>query len=125
VGPRFHLPQQAAELSANEAVHFRDIGRRRRQPRAYRPHRLVGDHGVRGACLLRQRSLQLAPDDLQGRPVAPLLLGLADADNGGQAGTKGGSGLGVYERVGLAVIGAALRMTDDHGRGARVGKHLG
>ena len=37
----------------------------------------------------------------------------------------GGAGLGVDERIGLAMIGAALGMTDDDGGGAGVGKHLG
>ena len=37
----------------------------------------------------------------------------------------GGAGLGVDERVGLAVIGAALGMADDDGGGAGIGQHLG
>ena len=36
-----------------------------------------------------------------------------------------GARLGVHQRVGLAMIGAPLRMTDDDGGSARIGKHLG
>ena len=59
------------------------------------------------------------------RAGVALGLGLADADDGEEAGAPGGGGLGGDERVGLAVVGAALGVADDDRHGAGVGEHLG
>ncbi len=53
-----------------------------------------------------------------------LLLGLADADDGDQSGAPGRFGLLAHQRIGFAVVGAALGMADDDGRGAGIGQHF-
>src|SRR5262249_57718470 len=75
--------EQAAQLGADQAVHLGHIFGRRRKPSPDRPHGLIGNDGIRRPCLLRQRTLQLAPHDLEGGSLVPLLISLTDADYGG------------------------------------------
>src|SRR5262249_23026914 len=75
--------EQAAQLGADQAVHLGHIFGRRRKPSADRPHRLIGDDCICRPRLLRQRTLQLAPHDLEGGSFVPLLISLANADYGG------------------------------------------
>ena len=58
-------------------------------------------------------------------PGIALLLGFADADDGGQAGAPGRFGLLPNQRVALAVIGAPLGMADNDGAGAGIRQHFG
>jgi hypothetical protein len=53
-----------------------------------------------------------------------LLPRLADADDGDEAGSMRGFRLGAHLRVLLPMILTALRMADDHVRGAEVGEHF-
>src|SRR5690348_5718409 len=57
--------ETARELIADEAMHLLDILRLRRQPRADRPDRLIGDHEIRGRGAIRQRALELGAADIQ------------------------------------------------------------
>src|SRR4029079_19506282 len=80
---------------------------------ADRPDWLVSDHGVGGACLIRQRSLQLASHNLHRCAVLPLFCGLPNTDDGGETSPMGGARLGADECIGLAMAGAALGMGGD------------
>ena len=55
----------------------------------------------------------------------PILLGFANADDGGKPGAMRRTRLGVDESVDLPVIGPALGMTDDHRRRPAICQHLG
>ena len=79
--PRAAAPKRSAEPLADEAMHLRDIGRRRRQPGADRPDRLVGDHQVVRRRAVRQRAVELRADHVERAPGVALVLGLADADD--------------------------------------------
>ena len=54
-----------------------------------------------------------------------LLLGLADADDGGEAGAPGRFRLLPNQRVAFAMIGAPLGMADNDGAGAGIRQHFG
>ena len=58
-------------------------------------------------------------------PGIALVLGFADADDGGKAGAPGRLGLLPNQPVALAMIGAPLRMADDDGAGAGIRQHFG
>jgi hypothetical protein len=53
----------------------------------------------------------------------PLRLGLANADNGNQAGAERRLRLGAHQVIGFAVIAAPLGMADDDVAAADVGQH--
>src|SRR4029079_5529980 len=112
---RLPLPQQAAQLTANEAVQLSHVGGRWCHAGSDRPDRLVSDHGIAGAGLVRQRSLQLASHHLQGLAVLAFFSGLPNTDDGGETSAIGGARLGADECIGLAMIYAALGMADDDG----------
>src|SRR5581483_10908653 len=84
----------------------------------------VGDDGIGRAGLLGNRRRKLPPDDGQREPCAPLACGLADAHDGGEPGPVGGARLRFHVAVALGVVGAPLRVADDHSRGAGVLQHL-
>ena len=65
-------------------MHLGDVGRRRRQPGADRPDRLIGDHQIGGGRTVGQRAVELAADHVE--RLAGFALGalLADADDGRQ-----------------------------------------
>ena len=113
------VPEPLDERAAQEAVHLGDVGSRRRQAGADRPHRLVGEDGVGGVGLVGQRARELARDDGERQPGPALARRLADADDGREPRAMGGRGLGLDVGVALAVIGAALGMADDHRRWRR------
>jgi hypothetical protein len=112
-------------MAADEAVHGCDVGRRRRQPGADRPHRLVGDDQVVGVGTIRQRGLGLLVHDVEGLLAFALVLGFADADDGGEPRAPGSAGLAVHLDIGLEMVLPALGMADDDGDRAGVGEHLG
>src|SRR5207302_1557307 len=101
------------EESADKAMNLLDIIRRRREPGADRPDRLVGDHQIGRGRSLRQRSLQLPAADIERLSGIALRPGLADADDRGQARAPGGFRLLPDQGVALAVIGATLGMADN------------
>ena len=70
-------------------------------------------------------SRELLADHVEGLAGLALLPGLADADDGDQAGAMGGHGLGADVRVRLAVVLPALGMADEHVGRAGIGQHLG
>jgi hypothetical protein len=72
------------------------------------PERLVSDH-----CAGRRHALGYTPGDLlaadgQGIARKPLRPSLTDANDCQQTGSSGGIGLGRHDRIGLAVMLAAL-----------------
>ncbi len=65
------------------------------------------------------------PSNLERYAGLALAGRLADADDGGEAGSVRRFGLGAYSAVLLPMIGPALGMADDDGRSPSVGNHLG
>ena len=90
-----------------------DILRRRGQPGADRPDRLIGHHQITGRRAVRQRALELGAADIERLAGIALLAGLADADDRDEPGPPDRLGLGAHQRVALAMIGAPLGMADD------------
>ena len=121
----FGLADDPAQLVADEGVHLGDICRRRGQPGADRPDRLVGDDEIGRARRLGNRAAQLPADDGERLARLALALRLADADDGGKPGAMGGRGLGADLGVLLAVVLAALGMADDREGRPGIGEHLG
>ena len=106
-------------------MRFGNVGGGRRKAGADGPDRLVGDHGIVRGRGRRHRAGDLARQDVECRAELALGPGLADADDGDDAGAPCGFRLGAHDGVGLAVVGAALGVADDDMRGAGVLQHLG
>jgi hypothetical protein len=117
--------EAVGEPAADMGVDLADLLERRGPAGADRPDRLVGDDEAGGRRALGDRARDLVADDGEGAAGVALRLGLADAHDGEQPGAPGGAGLGQNQRIVLAMIGAALRMADDHGHGAGFAQHLG
>ena len=114
------------ERAAQEAVHLGDVGDRRRQAGADRPHRLVGDDGVGGVAPCRAASRRAGGATTSS--VSPARRSPAVSPTQTMAASPArcaASALALTSRVALAMVGAALGMADDHGRGAGVLQHLG
>ncbi len=79
------------------------------------PNRLVGEHGLGqgGHAALGDDRVQLAAHHLLGDAAFAFLQGLADAEDGGQAGGLGGGELLRHHGIALAEEGAALGVADD------------
>lgn len=113
-----------AQLAAQERMHVCHVVRRRRQSRADRPDRLIGNDAVFRRRTAGNRSCKLAPDHVEFAPCPALRLRLADADDRDETRTPCGLRLGRDGCVVLAVIGAPLRMSDDHQAGVGIGQHF-
>ena len=106
-------------------MHFGDLVQGRGAAGADRPDRLVGDdEPVRGG-VAGDRAGELRADAAEGLAGVALGLGLADADDGEEAGPPGRGGLARDERVVSPWSAAALGMADDHRDRAGVRQHLG
>lgn len=106
-------------------MHLGNVIDGRREAGADRPDRLIGDHGIGSGHTLRQRAGQLVAHHVE-RPAGMALgVALAHADDRGQFRPPRGLGLGAHERIGLAMVGAALGMTQYHGGRPGIGDHLG
>ena len=99
--------------------------RSRREPRADRPDRLVGDDQIGGGRPVGHRAGELAVENGERLAGLALCLGFADAEDGEQPGAPGGLGLGADQGVGLAVVGPPLGVADDDELAAGIGDHLG
>ena len=77
------------------------------------PDGLVGDGEAGRKVDAGEGAAGLADEDFVGLAFFALALGLADAEDGAQAGGKGGLQLLVHRLVGLAEVGAALGVADD------------
>ena len=116
--------ESAGENTADKAMNLLDISRRRRQPGADRPDRLIGHHQIGRRRAVRQRTRELPAADIQRLAGIALLLGLADADDRDQPRPPGRFRLLPDQRVGLAMVGAPLGMPDDDGAGAGIRQHF-
>src|SRR5215208_467374 len=87
---RFGLADDPAQLVAYEGVHLGNVCRRRGQPGADCPNRLVGDHETGRARRLRNRAAQLPADDGERLTRLALALRLADADDRRKPGAMSG-----------------------------------
>ncbi len=118
-------PKRPASARRRNAVHLGNVAGRSGEPGADGPDRLVGQHRVGGADPVRQRceSCLLHHRERQAGPA--LARGLADADDGREAGAMRGQRLAPHVAGAFAVIGAALGMAHDDGAGARIPEHLG
>ena len=117
--------QIARQPLADEAMHLRHIGRRRRQAGADRPDRLIGDHQRAAVAPSGTEPSSCAPTTSSVRRRSRSSLRLADADDRHQPGAPRGLRLGAHLCVGLVVVGAPLRMADDHRARAGIGEHFG
>src|SRR5215212_12220286 len=94
-------------------MNLRHVGRRRGEPAADGPHGFVGDDDIGGGHPLWGRSMQLPTYDVERASALALFARLADADDGDKPGAARGLRLGAHLNIRLAVVGAALRMSDD------------
>jgi len=104
-------------------VHQSDVDRGGDGAGADRPDRLVGQDQLGVAEPFGERAGELAGDHRDMIAGEALGLGLADADDRLEAGGERGLGLGADDRVGLALLGAALGMPDDDQPRARFLEH--
>ena len=88
---------------ADEAVNLGHVGRRRRQPGADRPDRLIGDDEIADAPSGSEPSSWRA-DDVAGAAGLALGARLADANNGDQPGPMRRHGLGAHLGIGFVVV---------------------
>src|SRR5207237_3426044 len=96
------------QRATDRTVHLRDIGRGGDVAGADRPDRLVGDDQLALLPVVGQRAREHLGDNPDMAPGAALGVGLADADDGGEAAGERRLGLGAHFGVGLVLIGAAL-----------------
>src|SRR5215510_4028939 len=123
--PASRLTVARGELPADEAVHLGDVRRRRREPAADRPDRLIGDDQIFGGGAVRQRAVELRPHHGERAAGLAFAAGLPDADNGREPGTAGGQRLLAHVGIGLPVVAAPLGVPDDGGGRAGVLEHFG
>src|ERR1017187_7165379 len=109
----------------DKPMYLLDISNGRGQAGADRPDRLIGHHQIVGVSLVRQGKAQLSAADVEGLPGIALMLGFADADDGGEAGAPDRFGLLSNQHVSLAVIAAPLGVADNDSAGAGIGQHFG
>jgi len=94
---------------ADKGVHGLRLVRRCRQSGADRPDRLVSDHGASDFSGVEpcQAAIELAPDHCLGLARFPFVLGFADADDGNEAGVKGGALTAVTDATKNILVEAA------------------
>src|SRR5919197_3003004 len=119
------LCEPRLQALTDEPVHLGDIGRRRRQPGADRPDRLVGKQQIFGRGAVRYRTLELRAYHRECACVLALSAGLAYADDGAKSGAPRSQRLGPHICIGFMVITAPFGVPDDDGAGARVLEHFG
>ena len=110
---------------ADRGMDLGDLGAVGGAAGADRPDGFVGDDGVPGAGAVGDRARKLARDHIQRLAAVALRLGLAHADDGGQARLVRGLRLGGDGGVILGMVGAAFGMAHDHVFRARVGQLRG
>ena len=102
-----------------------DVRCGRREPGADGPDRLVGDHGVRGRCSVRNGAVDLAAEHVERLLGVAFLAGFSNANDRDEARAPCCLGFRVDICVGFLVDGAPLGMTYDGECRSRVGEHLG
>ena len=96
----------------------------RREPGANGPNRLIGNNEVRATATVGQRAVKLTANHSQCLARLTLRALFADADYRSQAGPPGCLSLGTYLGVGLVMVGAPLRMPNNHCTCTGVRQHL-
>ena len=97
-------------------MHLGHVGRRRRQPGADRPDRLIGDHqiGARSRHRAASRRAGGRSRRASGRPRARRAVRRRRRSPSSPA-RRAAMRLGAHLRVGFVMVGAPLGMADDHG----------
>ena len=106
-------------------MHLGDVGRRRGQPAADRPHRLVGNDQIVCRRPVGYRALKLCSHHRECASVLAFSAGLAHAHDGAKSGAARSEPLRPHIGVGFLVIGAPLGVADDDGASAGILEHLG
>src|SRR5215831_752456 len=117
--------RELGEEPAQIPLHLGGLAGRRVDPRADRPHRLVGEHGL-GDLVGRQSGearAELALDGREGQPLPALLGGLADAEYRGEVVRKDRAYLQLDLLVRLAHLLAPLGMTGEDPLAPKLGEH--
>ncbi len=118
------LADDLFEIGADRGMDLRHIGRRRGQPGADRPDRLIGHNKVSGIHPVRDRALELLADDRERLPGFTLGLGFPNANNRRQGRPAGGLRLGADDGIRLLMVGPALGMADNDVGTTRIGDHF-
>src|SRR5215470_7160473 len=116
---------ELGEEPAQIPLHLGGLTGRRVDPRADRPHRLVGEHGL-GDLVGRQSGearAELALDGREGQPLPALVGGLADAEYRGEVVRKDRAYLQLDLLVRLAHLLAPLGMTGEDPLAPELGEH--
>jgi len=118
-------PEPVDQPVADGLVHRSDFFQRRGTAGADGPDRFIGHFHLVRAGGVRNRAGQLLGHHRFGLARVALRLGFADADDRVEPGPDGGLGLGAYDVVGFAVVGAPLRMADNDELRTGIGHHGG
>ena len=115
-----------AELIADKPMNLLDIFGRRREAGADRPDRLVGHHEIGGRRAIRQRAARAGRRQPSSVCPASRWAWVSPMQTiGSEPGPPRRFGLLPHQRIGFAVVGAALGMADDDGGGAGIRQHFG
>src|SRR5262249_57974254 len=123
--PHTRLSRPRPQMLADEAMHLSDVGRRRREPAADCPDRLVGYDQILCRSAVGYRPLELAAPHREGVSALAFGAGLADADDGAESGPPRSQRLCADIGIGFFVVVAALGVPDDNGARTGVLEHFG